>query len=95
MTVMIITIMTIIIIIISIIRNSSSNINSNNSIIIVINHMGIPEEPYRNPRGSMQYAYNINKTQDWTTMTTQDRTDQQRRTHMKPIGTHRKAIRAP
>ena len=94
---MIITIMTIIIIIIviSIIRNSSSNINSNSSIIIVINQIGIPEEPYRNPRGSMQYAYNINKTQDWTTMTTQDRTDQQRRTHMKPIGTHKKTIRAP
>ena len=91
---MIITIMTIIIII-SIIRISSSNINGNSSIIIVINQMGIPEEPYRNPRGSTQYAHNINNTQDWTTMTTQDRTDQQRRTHMKPIGTHKKTIRAP
>ena len=61
---MIITVMTIIIIIISTIRISSSNINSNSSIIIVINQIGIPEEPYRNPRGSMEYAYNINKTQD-------------------------------
>jgi hypothetical protein len=94
MTLMIIASVTIIIII-SIIRINTSNINNNNNISIVIKQMGIPEEPYRNPIGSMQYAYNINKTQDWRTMTTQDRTDQQRRTHMKPIATHRKFIRGP
>jgi len=87
MTLMIITIMTIIIIIvISIIRNSSSNINNNSNIIIVINQIGIPEEPYRNPTRSMQYAYNIKQD---TGLGNNDNARQDRPTTEDPYETDR------
>ena len=51
---------------------SSNRINKNNNIIIIsilINPIRIPDEPYSKL-----------KNKDWTTMTKQDRTDQQQRT---------------
>ena len=64
-------------IIIIVIENSSSN-NNLIIIIVIINPIGIPEEAL----GVIEAPWNmpVNRNKDWTTMTTHDTTDQQRRT---------------